>query len=383
MKYSSLHILFIFHGDVDPQKSGVARVNENLAVEFIRRGASVYAITEKDGFCSYTANYQYPNKIINSIENREFLQNICRKHEINVAIVSSPDMPRFVYLASCLKDKATIIGHYHQSPKVCASFLEHFAKKRFACWRPVMSLSLLFNIVRFRKYNRFMMRTLDKMVVLSPSYIDEVGLLAGGYQNRCVAIANPFPPIKSEITIAEKRNTILYVGRINEEQKKISTLIDIWSKVYSLIPKWNLKIVGGASEAEMEYWKNYALTKKMNNYSFEGYQDPEQYYREAKIILMTSAFEGFPMVLVEAMQYGCVPIAFNTFKALSDIIDDSYNGYSIKPYKKGEYIRRIIELTSNEDKLTSLSSNAKNKSKKFETKKIFPQWDALFADLFG
>ena len=359
MNYAEIRILFIFHGDVDPQKSGVARVNENLAVEFMSKGASVYAITEKDGPCFYTANYQYPNKIINSIENREFLWDICRKHDINVAIVSSPDMPRFVYLASCLKNKVRLVGHYHQSPKVCASFLTHFANKRFACWKPVISLSLFFNIIRHRRYNRFLMQTVHKMVVLSPSYINEMGLLAGGYQDRCIAIANPFPPIDIEVTSADKRNTIIYVGRINEEQKRISLLIDIWSKVYSTLPNWKLKIVGGGSESEMKYWEKYALSKKMENYSFEGYQDPMPYYREAKIILMTSAYEGFPMVLVEAMQYGCVPIAFNTFMALSDIIEDSHNGFTIKPYRKDKYIQRILELTSNDVNIEEFSSRAK------------------------
>lgn len=60
--------------------------------------------------------------------------------------------------------------------------------------------------------------------------------------------------------------------------------------------------------------------------------DVAKYYEESEILVMTSIFEGFGLVLTEAMSRGCIPIAFDSFKSVHDIVDSGRNGMLIKPF---------------------------------------------------
>lgn len=71
---------------------------------------------------------------------------------------------------------------------------------------------------------------------------------------------------------------------------------------------------------------------------------------------MTSNYEGFSMVLIEAMQYGCVPFVFNSFASLPDIIDDKVNGYVITPFDEGEYVQKIKEFILLSKRIKKLSA---------------------------
>ena len=58
--------------------------------------------------------------------------------------------------------------------------------------------------------------------------------------------------------------------------------------------------------------------------------------------MMTSHIEGWPMTLLEAQQYGCVPIVYNTFAALSEIIENNVNGYIIGKYDEEAFFNAIL-----------------------------------------
>lgn len=62
---------------------------------------------------------------------------------------------------------------------------------------------------------------------------------------------------------------------------------------------------------------------------------------------MTSNFEGFPMVLTEAMQFGCVPVAFNSFEAIADIIIPEKTGELVTPFSIKEYKEKLSLLIEN------------------------------------
>lgn len=59
--------------------------------------------------------------------------------------------------------------------------------------------------------------------------------------------------------------------------------------------------------------KEMAHKLNLKNISFEGFQEPEPYYARSSLFCLTSTFEGFGLVLAEAMQHGCVPLAFDSY----------------------------------------------------------------------
>lgn len=82
--------------------------------------------------------------------------------------------------------------------------------------------------------------------------------------------------------------------------------------------------------SDLDSYKQYVRKHQLKQVSFRGLQVPEEYYRQASIFMMTSKSEGWGLTLTEAQQYGCVPIAFDTYASLHEIITDRFNGFIIK-----------------------------------------------------
>ena len=109
------------------------------------------------------------------------------------------------------------------------------------------------------------------------------------------------------------------------------------------------------------------------------------YYERASIIIQTSEFEGFPLILPESMSRGVIPCVYGSFPAVYDILDDGKNGYVIRPGNNG------FEATKMADKLRNLMSNAQlrnemaelalEKSKLFSIDIIYNQWLNTFRNL--
>lgn len=94
--------------------------------------------------------------------------------------------------------------------------------------------------------------------------------------------------------------------------------MNIWKILQDKLVQYKLEIVGGGTE--QVFFEKMAHSMCLKRITFHGFTNPTEYYKRAPILCMTSNYEGFPMVLVEAMQYGCVPFAFDSFPSLYDII---------------------------------------------------------------
>ena len=93
---------------------------------------------------------------------------------------------------------------------------------------------------------------------------------------------------------------------------------------------------------------------------------------------MTSSHEGFPMTLIEAQQYGCVPIAYNSFSSASKIIVNNYNGILIKPFKQRSYSHELQKLMKDENKRAQMALNGREFIRKFDISNIINAWTLLF-----
>ena len=87
------------------------------------------------------------------------------------------------------------------------------------------------------------------------------------------------------------------------------------------------------------------------------------------------------MTLTESLQFGCVPMAFDTFTALHDILTDGYNGFIIPAKDEQTYADKMIELMKSPTTLEAMSKNAIESSKKFSIDVIGKQWLNLIDEL--
>lgn len=91
--------------------------------------------------------------------------------------------------------------------------------------------------------------------------------------------------------------------------------------------EWHLYIVGDGKDKS--FYLDFTRNNNIPNVHFEGRRYPIPYYKRASIFAMTSAFEGFPMSIIEAQQNGVVTIVMDSFLSVHDIIDNDVNGVLI------------------------------------------------------
>ena len=93
---------------------------------------------------------------------------------------------------------------------------------------------------------------------------------------------------------------------------------------------------------------------------------------------MTSSFEGYGMVIVEAQAYGVVPIAFNSFPILSYMFLDFKAGVEVEPFSIQDYTQKVIYLIENEQKINDFVKFGKVAVERFLPTKIAQDWENLF-----
>ena len=226
---------------------------------------------------------------------------------------------------------------------------------------------------------RFIYQHSDVFEVLSPSFVSH-------FQNfiwlkntpKLVVQTNPITiDINGfEYSSASKRKEIIYVGRLDYTQKRVCRVIETWTLLGGNFPDWRLTIVGDGEERKnLEHMvKDWGL----NHVSFEGFQAPRPYYERASVLILTSEFEGFPLVLAECMSFGVVPVVYGSYSAVYDIIEDDKDGVIVPKGNEGfnavVMAERIKSLMANHEKLNDMALNAIEKSKNYSIDKIYEQW---------
>jgi glycosyltransferase involved in cell wall biosynthesis len=92
---------------------------------------------------------------------------------------------------------------------------------------------------------------------------------------------------------------------------------------------------------------------------------------------LPSKYEGFGLVLVEAMAYGVVPVAFNNWLSLSDIITHEVDGYIVNDKNTTGLYSAVDGLIKNENKLADMSQKAQESAQKFDINIIGKKWIEL------
>jgi len=173
---------------------------------------------------------------------------------------------------------------------------------------------------------------------------------------------------------------IISVGRLNE-QKGYERLIDAWEIVNKKHPDWSVHIYGnGELKTSMEKMiKQKKITK--NFVLHESVPTIIEKYKESAFYVMSSRFEGFGMVLVEAMACGLPVISFNCPNGPSDIIKDGEDGFLVENGNIQELAERICFLIENENLRIIMGKKARENVKRYLPDRIMEKWITLFESL--
>lgn len=230
---------------------------------------------------------------------------------------------------------------------------------------------------------RYVYNHSDIYQVLSPSFTECFKTFTGiKHPKKLMVQTNPVTIDAKDFVFnpAKKEKEILYVGRIDYNQKRVYRVIDVWALLEKKFPDWHLTIVGDGIERKNIERKANELGLK--HVSFEGFQTPEPYYERAKILLLTSEYEGFPLVLAECMSFGVVPAVYGSYSAVYDIIDNGVNGIIFPYHKDGfsaELATKEMELIMTDEAIyKDMAEKAIETSKKYSADEIYKSWEKTF-----
>lgn len=310
----------LFFAESIQNSAGIERMTVSLANELCAYGETVSIVvcgSSVDSFYSvdkrvaiYTLGYSFHHRLKAAICLRKLVKNIKPDILINVAV----PMGQISFLAlSFLTNRPKVVGweHFHL-----------YAGSRMGYLFRLLSACLC-----------------DMTVVLTDqdkhSYPKSI-------QRKICRIYN-FTVLKPEYVLCQNNHIVLSVGRL-APQKGYDLLLPVWKQVVEQVDGWKLRIVGNGAMKESLLKQAGELGLNDTIEFFPATPHVVDYYRECPVYVMSSRFEGLPMVLIEAKACGMACVSYDCPNGPSEIIRNGIDGYVVPMGNENELAQSLIKV---------------------------------------
>jgi len=192
-------------------------------------------------------------------------------------------------------------------------------------------------------------------------------------RHKILVMPNPLGIENNSFEYESSSFQLLAVGRLCE-QKAFYRLVEIFKKINS---KYTLNIIGEGPERE-NIQKLITKLGLSDRVKLVGHvTNMDRYYKESSLLLMTSIYEGLPMVIGEANAFGLPVIAFDCPTGPAEMIVNGKNGYLINDGDTEGFYKCVNEVVENSSLLKYMSQAAFEASKKYSIKNISLKWSNL------
>lgn len=196
----------------------------------------------------------------------------------------------------------------------------------------------------------------------------------------CRYIYNPLSFVSEEKTDINNK-FLIFVGRLEREQKGIDYLAEVLQSVFkdSRADGWEIYIVGdGKDRQDFEnsiqsagISQRVRMTGRSSNVT--------EYYLKSSVFVNTSRWEGFGLVVTEALECGLPVVAFETDGPM-EIISDGREGFLIEKFDIPAFAECILKLMSDDKLREEMSKKAVIRAKDFSVPAVLEKWTALFEE---
>lgn len=347
-------------------KAGIERITINLANYFVQQGIAVTIVSnfKSNEKVSYKAddkiNFVYLNESkfadgIGSITRlKQFLRN---KKKIknyffnieNACIINQAFPLSFMFWFACGRSKKNKVFN-----------VEHVGYFYYG------QLIRILRYIIYKKYSGVIVLTeadkkcYDKLKIKST-------VIPNGIEMEKIINNSP------------RKNVICGIGRL-DPPKRFDSLIRAFSRISDRYPDWVVEIYGqGSIKKELEH---LIIEKKLDQkVVLKGViNNVNEVLQKNSIFVVSSEYEGFSIVLIEAMSNGIACISYDCPTGPREIVTSGYDGLLVENQNEIELANSIEYLINNENERVRLGTNAKNSVQKYEIKNIAQKWIKLFLE---
>lgn len=232
-----------------------------------------------------------------------------------------------------------------------------------------------------QKIEKFWINKLfDKVTIFTKADLDYIG----NKLKNTVYLPNPLS-IEPAASVPAKRNIVLGVGRMEAWYVKgFDLLIDAWGMICQKYPGWKLQILGGGGQM----YRDFLVRRAKDNGSIDSIvfadftADPVNYYMDSSIFVLSSRYEGFGMVLLEAMSQGCACIACDYKGRQGEILPSNEYGITCPPNSVDSIAESISYMIEHDEYRESVRLNCIKRSEDYSLEKIMDRWDDIINTVF-
>jgi len=222
--------------------------------------------------------------------------------------------------------------------------------------------------IKFLKY--LFLRYYDRVIVLTDK--DRSVFTRWGIASQTI----PNPVVYKNHQRSVRHRQALAVGRL-DHQKGFDLLLDVWQGFAATNPDWKL-VIAGDGELKSELLAKAATLKITDSVNFVGkVSNINDYYRDSDMALMTSRYEGLPLVLLEAKSWALPVVAYDCPTGPQEIINDSQDGFLVAMNDRTAFIEKMNQLAHNDALFFAMSAKTAETSLKFDGKVIKESWLSL------
>ncbi|MFZ4263449.1 glycosyltransferase family 4 protein [Sphingobacterium sp. HJSM2_6] len=317
----------------------------------------------------YDLNINYTSNRFNNILLKTFThlkKNNLHKKKLNQLLIS---LKADIVISMFDNDYNFLYRLNDGSKKILEIHFSRFKKLQYGrtgIWKFVNQYRNKAELKYVKKYDRFVVLTEEDKGYWGP--LNNIQVIPNASENKTGEQAKLINP------------NAIAIGRL-DYQKGFDRLIHIWSKVNELHPDWILNIYGnGPLKEEFQ-----SLINSLNLQNVIHIHLPVKHIKEiylnSSMLLLTSRYEGLPMVLLEAQSYGLPLVSFACQCGPRDIITDGKNGFLVESDQESVFIKKVSHLINDESLRKEMGDASFYMARTFNEEEIMGKWIKLFDEL--